>query len=79
MQGVLTTICGYTANCLILFYRSTAIMMNASQKYIYARRRKRYSPTQLYKLSIILAFFLLSSLISLLLPIYFANLPLQGF
>ena len=42
-------------------------MMNASQKYIYARRRKRYSPTQLYKLSIILAFFLLSTLISLLL------------
>ena len=54
-------------------------MMNASHKYISARRRKRYSPTQLYKLSIIVAFFLLSTLISLLLPIYFANLPLQGF
>jgi hypothetical protein len=59
--------------------RSTIMNINEPQKFVYARRRKRYSSAQLYQLSVIFAFFLLSTLISLMLSLYFARLPLQGF
>ena len=49
------------------------------RKYVYVRRMKRYAATHPAQMTIILVFILLSTLVSLLLPIYFANLPLQGF
>jgi hypothetical protein len=49
------------------------------QKYVYVRRMKRYAATHPAQMTVILVFILLSTLVSILLPIYFANLPLQGF
>lgn len=45
---------------------------------LYVKKAKKYSKTQLQQMSIIFAFILLSVLISVLLPIYFARLPLAG-
>ena len=55
--------------------------MNLDQirNYVYVRRMKRYAATHPAQMTIILVFVLLSTLISVLLPAYFANLPLQGF
>lgn len=55
--------------------------MNLDQirKYVYVRRMKRYAATHPAQTTVILVFILLSTLVSILLPVYFANLPLQGF
>ena len=53
--------------------------LDRSRKYLYVRRMKRYAAAHPSQMTIILVFILLSTLVSVLLPVYFANLPLQGF
>ena len=53
--------------------------LDRPRKYVNVRRIKRYAATHPAQLTVILVFILLSTLVSLLLPVYFANLPLQGF
>jgi hypothetical protein len=48
------------------------------QKYVYVRRMKRYAATHPAQMTVILVFILLSSLISILLPAYFALLTAPG-
>ena len=43
-----------------------------------ARRHKRYSHMQLKQIAIILVFIFIATLISVLLPVYFAYLPIAG-
>jgi hypothetical protein len=45
---------------------------------VYVKKAKKYSKTQLKQMSIILAFILLSMVVSIWLPIYFARLPMAG-
>jgi hypothetical protein len=52
--------------------------LDRTRKYVYVRRMKRYAAAHPAQVTIILVFILLSTLISVLLPVYFANLPLQG-
>ncbi len=54
--------------------------MNLDQirKYVYVRRMKRFAATHPAQMTVILVFILLSSLISLLLPAYFALLTAPG-
>jgi hypothetical protein len=49
-----------------------------SHPQVYVKKAKKYSKTQLKQMSIILAFILLSMVVSIWLPIYFARLPLAG-
>ena len=42
------------------------------------RRHRRYSPMQLKQMAIIFGFIILATLISVLLPVYFAYLPIAG-
>ncbi|MEO8358090.1 MAG: hypothetical protein ABI621_19470 [Chloroflexota bacterium] len=48
----------------------------SKQRSVYARRLRNYSRNDLWNLAIILAFILISTLISVLIPIYFANASL---
>lgn len=43
-----------------------------------ARKHRRYSPMQLKQMAIIFGFIILATLISVLLPVYFAYLPIAG-
>ena len=43
-----------------------------------ARKHRRYSPMQLKQMAIIFGFIILATLISVLLPVYFAYLPVAG-
>jgi hypothetical protein len=52
--------------------------VNKNKKHAYVRRFKRHSNQDLYQMAIIFAFIFISTLISILLPIYFAALPLHG-
>ena len=54
--------------------------MNLDQirNYVYVRRMKRYAATHPAQMTIILVFVLLSTLISVLLPAYFALLTAPG-
>ena len=54
--------------------------MNLDQirKYVYVRRMKRYAATHPAQMTVILVFILLSTLISFLLPAYFALLTSPG-
>jgi hypothetical protein len=45
---------------------------------VYVKKPNRYSRMSMVQISIILAFIFISTLISILLPIYFAYLPLAG-
>jgi hypothetical protein len=47
-------------------------------KHPYVRRLRRYSPMQLKQMAIIFGFIFIAILISVLLPVYFAYLPLAG-
>ena len=49
-----------------------------TRKYVYVRRMKRYAATHPAQMTVILVFILLSSLVSVLLPAYFAMLTLPG-
>ena len=51
---------------------------NPYRMYAYGLRRKRYSAAYLNQRRVIFFFFLLSALVSILLPIYFAYMTLQG-
>ena len=42
------------------------------------RKHRRYSPMQLKQMAIIFGFIILATLISVLLPVYFAYLPIAG-
>jgi hypothetical protein len=48
------------------------------RKYVYVRRMKRYAAAHPAQMTVILVFILLSTLISVLLPVYFAMLTLPG-
>ena len=45
---------------------------------VYVKKPNRFSRMNLAQMSIILVFIFISTLISILLPIYFAHLPLAG-
>ena len=47
-------------------------------KHANARKHRRYSPMQLKQMAIIIGFIFLATLISVLLPAYFAYLPIAG-
>ena len=47
-------------------------------KHVNARKHRRYSPMQLKQMAIIFGFIILATLISVLLPVYFAYLPVAG-
>ncbi len=47
-------------------------------KHAHGRRHRRYSPMQLKQMAIIVGFIILATLISVLLPAYFAYLPVAG-
>ena len=49
-----------------------------SHPQLYVKKAKKYSRTYLTQITIIFVFILLSMLVSVLLPIYFARLPLTG-
>ena len=42
------------------------------------RRHRRYSPMQLKQMAIIFGFIIIATLVSVLLPVYFAYLPIAG-
>ena len=42
------------------------------------RKHRRYSPTQLKQMAIIFGFIIIATLVSVLLPAYFAYLPVAG-
>jgi hypothetical protein len=50
----------------------------SKQQSVYVRRLKKYSRNDLSNLAIILAFIFISTLISVLMPIYFASATLWG-
>jgi len=49
-----------------------------SRNRVYVKRFKNHSKQELVQMVVIFAFILVSSLISVLLPVYFAHLPLSG-
>jgi hypothetical protein len=53
--------------------------ISRTRRYTYGRSRKRYSADYLTRMTIMSVFFLVSILVSVLLPIYFANMALHGF
>lgn len=55
------------------FERSELMYVKKSKIYVYVRRLKKYSRNDLRNLAIIFAFIFISTLISVLMPIYFAN------
>jgi hypothetical protein len=50
----------------------------SKQRSVYARRLRKYSSNDLWNLAIILAFIFISTLISVLIPVYFGNVSLLG-
>src|SRR5215207_9735742 len=65
---------------LIHFFERSKLMdvKNSKPQSVYARRLKKYSKNDLSNLAIIFAFIFISTLISVLMPIYLSNTSLLG-
>lgn len=64
--------------CFYFFERRELMNSTNSKKQVYVRVYRKYSRAHLVQMSIIFAFILASTLLSIWLPIYFARLPLAG-